>query len=263
MSFSAAANARDFETREPTSLHFRRDSNLKLYSELVDCTVREASKYSPVPNVLDLGAGDGQAALAFLRLGCTVTAVDISEHQLERLRHDCAAFAPQLAVHVCNLETDARNIPGSFDIISASSMLHHIPDYGQLIRDVIQLLKPHGQFFSFQDPLRYDSLPITDRLFSEVSYAACRIRQPDALGGIARKMRRMRGVYLADCVADNSEYHVVRNGVDAEAIRAIFESNGFLCRIVPYFSTPSDFMQPIGERLNIKNTFAVVAQKHC
>ena len=79
--------------------------------------------------------------------------------------------------------------------------------------------------------------------------------------GLKRRIRRNRGVYLKDSVHDNTEYHITRNGVDQEAIRLLFKECGFDCNIVSYFSTQSRFCQPIGAILNMKNTFAVLAQK--
>ncbi len=60
---------------------------------------------------------------------------------------------------------------------------------------------------------------------------------------------------------DNAEYHVVRNGVDQDAIARWFDTEGFDCEIVSYFSTQSSLFQPIGSTLGFDNTFAVVAKR--
>ena len=84
----------------------------------------------------------------------------------------------------------------------------------------------------------------------------------DVWGGLQRRLRRRRGVYLADSMHDNAEYHVTRNGVDQEAIRSILEAAGFRCELVRYFSTQSRLFQPLGTVLGVRNTFAIIAQRH-
>ena len=254
MSSAATANLIDFASRSTTSGHFRCESNHRLFCSLSREVYDYAVRFSRVPSVLDLGAGDGHATLEFLRLGCRVTAVDIVARELAKLRELCRDFESNLTTCVCDLEQES--IGGEFDIISASSMLHHIPDYVGLIRKLIPLLKPHGQFFSFQDPMYSEQMPVTHKTFSRLAYASHRITQPDAFNGAWRYFRRLCGVYKADCVADNSEYHCVRNGVDEQAILNLFQTG----RIVHYFATPFDTLQAIGEKVGIVNTFAIIAR---
>ena len=148
-----------------------------------------------------------------------------------------------------------------YDIIVTNSFLHHIPDYAGLIQRTIGLLSSQGIFFSFQDPLRYDSMKRLPMMFSMASYFWWRAFKGDAIGGLRRRLRRRRGIYLEGSVHDNAEYHVTRNGVDQDAIRTIFEKKGFDCRIIRYFSTQSRLFQPIGTLIGVKNTFAVIAKK--
>ena len=133
----------------------------------------------------------------------------------------------------------------SYDIVVANSLLHHIPDYSSLIRAALGRLNPKGQFFSFQDPLRYSSLGSFQRMFSNGSYYVWRFGKGDVFSGIRRRLRRQRGVFT-DSVHDNTEYHVVRDGVDQDQIAALCKSIGFECEIHKYFSTQSRMMQPVG-----------------
>lgn len=64
-----------------------------------------------------------------------------------------------------------------YDIIVANSFLHHIPDYLGVIRDSIDLLTPFGEFFSFQDPLRYDSVGKPTMMFSNAAYFSWRLSE--------------------------------------------------------------------------------------
>lgn len=241
--------------------HLVHESLRNFYARLVEQVFNDARRHSSVPRILDLGAGEGLATLPLLQLGAHVTAVDISPSQLESLRLRSENFHEQLTLRCEDISDTLNNTNETYDAITCISFLHHIPDYLGMIEKAQSLLKPHGQFFSFQDPLRYDSVGSLSRTFSEAAYISWRLRQPGAWGGIGRRLRRYRGIYHAESVEDNAEYHVTRNGVDQDAIAQTLTSKGFTCSIIPYFSTYHRILQRIGERAGVRNTFAVVARK--
>lgn len=241
--------------------HIKHASLRTLYAELAVQVYDYAKNYTATPHVLDLGAGEGSVTLPFLELGARVTAVDISSSQLQALQSRCARYGERLEVRCEDVADTLKDLPAHYDIIVANSFLHHIPDYVGMIKEAIPLLTPWGQFFSFQDPLRYDSVGTPTRIFSTLAYFSWRIFQGDVWAGAARRLRRRRGIYLEDSVYDNAEYHVTRNGVDQDAICRLFEERGFECRIIRYFSTQSPLFQPIGSALGLKTTFAVIARR--
>ena len=241
--------------------HIKHASLRALYGRLVVETYDHAAAHAPVPEVLDIGAGEGSVTVPFLDLGARVTAVDVSATQLEALEQRCAEYKDRLVVRkqdvfeaLDTLAAEGRR----YDIVVANSFLHHIPDYCALIRSAICVLTPHGQFFSFQDPLRYDSLGRFTLTFSRVAYLSWRVLKGDLVGMVKRALLRRKNVY---CEEDNVEYHVKRNGVDQDAIQALFREEGFACEIVPYFSTQSRLWQPVGAWLHAHNTFGVVARR--
>ena len=148
---------------------------------------------------------------------------------------------------------------------SPAPCLHHLPDYLGVIREAVDRLSPAGQFLSFQDPLRYDTVGRFTRAFDELSYLTWRVFQGDLWGGLKRRLRRSRGVLddspLAASVYDYAEYHVIRGGVDQDAIEAMLTTAGFECEVIRYFSTQSRVFQPIGEFLGVKNTFGILARR--
>lgn len=241
--------------------HIKHASLRQLYGSLLLRAFERAPRSTNHPRVLDLGAGEGSVTLPFLELGAHVTAVDISPSQLAALRERCGRFGDHLVTRCEDVAAAVASSGAKYDIVVANSLLHHIPDYLSLLRSAVQLLGPGGQFFSFQDPMRFDSLSMATRKFSDVAHFSWRIFQGDVLGGMKRRWRRARGVYLSDCLNDNLEYHNVRNGVDQSAIRALFETEGFACDVISYFSTQSILFQPIGSALRMSNTFAVLAQR--
>lgn len=241
--------------------HVKHASLRMLYGQLVVRVYDHARKYDKVPRVLDLGAGEGSGTLPFLELGARVTAVDISNSQLQELQYKCEKYNDRLEVRCEDIQETLKDNNQQFDIIVANSFLHHIPDYLGLIEEAVMILAPQGQFFSFQDPLRYDSLGRFTLYFSTMAYFTWRVLKGDVVGGVKRRLRRRRGIYLEDSVHDNFEYHITRNGVDQESIYDFFKTMGFDCDIHTYFSTQSRIFQPLGTVLGIKNTFSVIARK--
>lgn len=245
------------------SPHIKHLSLRLLYEKLAGQVYSYAQRNTrnPFPKILDLGAGDGLATLIFLELGGTVTAADISEKQLAVLQNKCRHFNGKLEVRCGDIEKIMETESNTYDIIVASSFLHHIPDYLGLIRKAVRRLAPSGQFFSFQDPLSYNTVGKPARIFSVLAYLSWRVFKGDLWGGLKRQIRRSNGVYLDNSVYDNAEYHVIRQGVDQNAIVNLLNNSGFKCNLIRYFSTQGRLLQSLGSVLGIKNTFAIVAQK--
>jgi len=243
------------------SPHIKHPSLRALYGKLVVKVFDFALQHTKTPKVLDLGAGEGSVTLPFLSLGAKVVAIDISSSQLHKLQNKCERFGDMLEVRCEDINDTLKDKSDKYDIIVVNSFLHHIPDYTGMIREAIKILTPNGQFFSFQDPLRYDSVGRFSMMFSNLAYFSWRVFKHDIIGGLKRRLRRSRGIYIEGSVHDNTEYHVTRNGVDQDAIYGILTGQDFNCTIIPYFSTQSCFFQPIGTIFGVKNTFAVVAQK--
>ena len=241
--------------------HIKHASLRKLYGKLLVQIFDSATLCTKTPKVLDLGAGEGSVTLPFLELGAKVVAVDTSNSQLDALKSKCKIFGDMLEVRCEDMNETLKDKSEKYDIIVVNSFLHHVPDYLGMIREATTVLNLHGQFFSFQDPLRYDSVGKLTMKFSTLAYFCWRVSKGDVIGGLMRRIRRSRGIYFEDSVHDNAEYHVTRNGVDQDAISRLLEKQGFDCNIASYFSTQSRLFQPLGAMLRMKNTFAVLAQK--
>ena len=262
---AAAANSlvydrRDAKTYIEGAPHIKHAALRELYGKLLLQVFDAAAVHSTRPRVLDLGAGEGSVTLGFLELGAQVVAVDISRRQCNALREKCEPHADRLEVRCEDISETVLNKGDKYDIIAVNSFLHHIPDYLGLIINALDMLTPRGQFFSFQDPLRYDSVGFLTRSFKNLAYLSWRVSRGDLLGGMKRRLRRSRGIYYEDLAEDNAEYHAIRNGVDQDAIRKLFEERGFDCQIITYFGTQSRMFQPIGTALGFKNLFGVIAQ---
>lgn len=214
--------------------------------------------------VLDMGAGDGMLTLPYLSLGAQVVAADASDELLQSLRAKAGAQQDALTFMAGDIFATLEKLRAGdrqFDIVCASSFLHHIPDYLELCRQAAALVRPGGVFFTFQDPLRYDTLGRTTYVLDRASYFWWRLFQGNYLRGAQTRLRRLTGSYRDDLAADTAEYHVVRNGVDQVAVQQLFEAAGFDCSIRPYWSTQSTLGQRLGQRLKFTNTFGIMGQK--
>jgi len=99
----------------------------------------------PAPDMLDVGAGTGNLSLKFLSVGCRVCAADVSSRALEQR----ARKVPDGSLLSTRLLVDNR-LPfpdGSFDIVGAYSVLHHIPDYLFAVREMARVLRPGGLIY--------------------------------------------------------------------------------------------------------------------
>lgn len=268
-SSAASANVTVYDALENDSYideapHLKHEALRRLYADLSVGVLKRLGKSPDQPRVLDLGAGEGTATTLFLELGARVTAVDSSARQLSYLRARTARYSDRLSVRcgdAFEILRDERLSREKFDLIISNSFLHHVPDYQQLVRDASMLLTSNGILFTFQDPLRFSSLGFGARTFTGAAYLAWRIHKPDVFGGLGRRFRRMFGVYREECLEDNAEYHVVRDGVDQNLIEQTLRDLGMKVEVIRYFSTQSPVWQRLGTTLRISNTFAIIAQR--
>lgn len=102
---------------------------------------------TPVPRVLDFGTGAGNLTSHFLKLGCHVTAADVSEGCLVQVRRSFHETADRLETVLLNGQDLIGFKDNSFDICGTYSVLHHVPDYLLAVRELARVTKPGGIIF--------------------------------------------------------------------------------------------------------------------
>jgi hypothetical protein len=112
---------------------------------------------------------------------------------------------------------------------------------------------------AIQDPLWYPRLPGKVLKLTRASYLTWRLGQGDLTRGFRTRLRRMTSGLSEEAPGDAVEYHVVRNGVDEEAIRQFASEHFEVTEIDKYWSSQGPSQQRLGERLGYVNTFAVFA----
>ncbi len=92
---------------------------------------------------LDVGSGSGNVTRHLVDLGFRVTAADVSQKALALVKQQF----PQVRTEVLNGKDLARWGDGTFHVVTAYSVLHHVPDYRALVREMLRVLAPGGVLF--------------------------------------------------------------------------------------------------------------------
>ena len=117
-------------------------------------------------NVLDIGAGTGFYVDRWLRLGATVTGLDLTEVAVEALgsRFPSARF---VRADIGAPLGEVPLTPGSFGAVSAFDVLFHIVDdaaYARAFHNVAALLEPGGWFLWSDNFLRHPTERVTHQV---------------------------------------------------------------------------------------------------
>ena len=96
---------------------------------------------------LDVGAGTGNLTGKLLQMGYHVTATDISPEMCAVLEKKYAAYIPD-RLSVLNAPIEKLTFgEGEFDLVTAYSVLHHLPDYISALRTLCCYLKKGGVIY--------------------------------------------------------------------------------------------------------------------
>lgn len=103
--------------------------------------------------LLDLGSGLGEASVYFALKGAWVTACDLSSGMLEIAARVAAHHGVTMDLHCAPAEK--TGLPeGSFDIVYAGNLLHHV-DVPAALDEIHRVLRPGGVFVTW-DPLAHN-----------------------------------------------------------------------------------------------------------
>lgn len=105
--------------------------------------------------MLDIGCGTGESYRIYERSVSFYAGVDLS---IGALRRAAAKFSNRQWVRA-----DACSLPfptATFDVVSFSSVLHHIPDYAVALREARRLLRPGGLLFAFDPNVMHPAMAL-------------------------------------------------------------------------------------------------------
>ena len=105
--------------------------------------------------VLDIGCGTGRSRCIYAPHASSYIGIDLSVAALRKARSE---FPVDDWVG-----SDARSLPfaaASFDVVSFSSVLHHIPDYRRALSEALRVLRPGGRVFAFDPNLLHPAMAL-------------------------------------------------------------------------------------------------------
>jgi SAM-dependent methyltransferase len=240
--------------------HLRHPELVELLTGVLRQCIRGLDANGLPLTVLDIGAGHGGYTVHALGAGCDVTATEMSKPSLRVLEDNFGtnpAFRGLLDADGTLAELNGEK----FSLVMCCSVLHHIPDYIEFITGpVLDHLAPGGTFLSIQDPLWYPTVGALNRRADRAAYLTWRLFQGNYTQGLGSLKRRWTGHYDENAPADMVEYHVVRQGVDQDAIAGALGTRFDHVSIGKYWSTQSHALQKLGESCNLQTNFFLRAE---
>ena len=102
----------------------------------------KAARIRPDAEILDVGAGTGRVAVALAGIGCRVIGVDPAQPMLRVLRNKAAGLPVRLVA------AEGARLPFSasrFDAVVLARVLYLMPDWREVVCDVVRVLNFGGQ----------------------------------------------------------------------------------------------------------------------
>lgn len=243
---------------DPGSPHLRHSGLRCRIENQIDELIAEQISMNGSCRVLEIGAGHGNLTDRVLAAGAHVTLTEASQASAGRLKDKYHGNA-QIAVLYDESGEESLELPGPWDLVIVVSVLHHIPDYLSFVSRLAANVRAGGSFYSVQDPLWYPRMKPFEHRVHFAAYFSWRVFQGGLRQGLATRWRRLRGIYDESKPADLIEYHVVRQGVDEEALCRMLEKYFEQANLFTYWSTQSSVLQALGEKTAIRTNFGISA----
>jgi 2-polyprenyl-3-methyl-5-hydroxy-6-metoxy-1,4-benzoquinol methylase len=217
---------------------------------------------------LDCGGGSGNLSLKMLEMGWDVTVVDVSPEMLDILRKKAQVrgFAPKL-IHSA-IEDYLCSSSEKYDLISFSSVLHHLYSYLTAAGLAADHIQEGGIFYSSFDPVasRNKSLQKTFEAFDTACSKAFHDRA-DFFPGIGRRLDKLfrgrdetHGRAIAS-PGDLAEYHAKKGVADTEIID-VLKTKGF--QIVEHLRCPvarTWLTRLVNDRFRLMESSKIIAKQ--
>jgi ubiquinone/menaquinone biosynthesis C-methylase UbiE len=130
--------ASTYNTEQP---HYKTEN-----AKRVDSIISDLAEKTGGSSLLDIGCGTGFILDIAKKYFRKVIGIDLTQAMLDEIKP---------AENLLVFDGDSENIQfddGSFDVCTAYSFIHHLPDAELTMSEVFRILKPGGFFYSDADP---------------------------------------------------------------------------------------------------------------
>lgn len=242
-----------FEKKSPLELNIQAHNKIakryerihgEIYNDVEQARLREslvtALSYIKTTNsikkVLDFGCGAGNLTKHLTDLGCEVIASDVSQGFLDLI----ASRTYITSVKTMRLNgIDLADIPNdSVDMVATYSVLHHIPDYLNILKEFVRVLKKDGviyidhesseyvwkndsRFKVFTSEMKRKSIPELGKYFVFTNYIDWAIRK-----FINPRFRREGDIHVFE--DDHIEWQYVSSTLIADGCDVLLEKDYLL-----------------------------------
>lgn len=95
---------------------------------------------------LDFGCGSGNLTRHLIELGAYTTSADLSDDFLRDIQRKFSGSGRSETLRLNG--KDLSNVPDAqFDLVATYSVLHHVPDYLAIVRELCRVVKPGGVLY--------------------------------------------------------------------------------------------------------------------
>jgi len=167
---------------------------------------------------LDIGCGTGNLFLKFLKHGFHVVGVDISKEMIDILRDKLENRANLMDIHCLEIDKFLQEEKRKYDVVSISSVLHHLPNWYKTLEIVCDRISKKGILYVTHEPtleIRNHYNPI-HKFLHYIEYGLNRLYIGIKLYG--KKLPLLDYSY--------SDYHA-KKGIDQYKIRNLLYRKGF------------------------------------
>lgn len=206
-------------------------------------------------NILDIGCGTGNITKKLINFGFkNITCLDISKEMLDELKK-AVQFDSKCFIN-SDIDSFLENNKEKFDIITISSVVHHLPDYEATINNILELLNANGILYITHEPYKQDKSQkkcpeIIIKLLRKIDFILFAFRYLFLI--LVGKL-----IYFKrDC--RYSDYHTGERCIDVENLKKIFSKYEY--EITTYSIAKSSLFAWIFSKIDVNGMEIIVHKK--
>jgi ubiquinone/menaquinone biosynthesis C-methylase UbiE len=249
--------------------HYEACASEEYFQNMLESDVLKMASRLPAKAIqcLDCGGGSGNLTLKMLKQGWAVTVVDVSSDMLDVSRTKVASGGYHAEFVNDSIEHFLATSERVFDVITFSSVLHHLYSPQAIVKEIALRVNPGGLFYSNFDPVLPSSRFLANCIYNmDTVFAKLLHDRSDLLPGIGRRLRKLSraqdSVHSRAIASpgDLAEYHA-RKGLDDVSIARTLEEQGFVVERETYPAARTKFMLWMNNYLGALLTFKIMAQR--